>query len=136
MVLMKQSLELAPAPAAAMIRALLAATLLVGGSAALAQEPTNCTPIHFATGQSSATVRGSVGSSDEPIPCYTLATGKGQTATFKFTKTNGNMAFSIYGLVDDRDSYSFTAEAKTYKFIVFQTLRSTPAPFALMVSVK
>ena len=75
-------------PAAAMIRALLAATLLVGGSAALAQEPTNCTPIHFATGQSSATVRGSVGSSDEPIPCYTLATGRGQTATFKFTKTN------------------------------------------------
>ena len=46
------------------------------------------------------------------------------------------MDFSIYGLVDDRDSYSFTAEAKTYKFIVFQTLRSTPAPFALMVSVK
>jgi hypothetical protein len=46
------------------------------------------------------------------------------------------MAFSIYDLVDDRDSYSFKAEAKTYKFIVFQTRRSTPDPFALMMSVK
>jgi hypothetical protein len=118
-----------------MIRAILAATLLPGVSAALAQEPTNCMAIHFATGRSSATVRGSVGSTDEPFPCYTLATGKGQTATLKFTKTNGNMAFTIYGLVDDQDGYSFKTEAKTYKFIVFQTLRSTPDPFALQVSV-
>jgi hypothetical protein len=118
-----------------MIRAILAATLLPGGSAALAQEPTNCMAIHFATGQSSATVRGSVGS-DEPFPCYTLAPGKGITATLRFTKTNGNMAFTIYGLVDDHDGYSFKTEAKTYKFIVFQTLRSTPDPFALLVSVK
>lgn len=117
-----------------MIRATLTAMLLFG-SAALAQEPTTCTPIHFARGQSSATLNGSVGS-DEPFLCYTLATGKDQTATFKFIKTNGNMAFSIYGLVDDRDSYSFRTEAKTYKFIVFQTLRALPSPFALMVSVK
>jgi hypothetical protein len=112
-----------------MIRAILAATLLLGGSAALAQEPTNCMAIHFATGRSSATVRGPVGS-DEPFPCYTLAPGNGQTATLRFTKTNGNMAFTIYGLVDDHDGYSFKTEAKTYKFIVFQTLRSTPDPFA------
>ena len=92
-------------------------------------------PIHFARGQSFATVRGAVGS-DEPFPCYTLDTGKGQTATLKFTKTNGNMAFSIYGLVDDRDSYSFKTEAKTYKFVVFQNMRATPDPFALMVSVR
>jgi len=118
-----------------MIQAPLVAMLLLGGSAALAQEPTNCAPIRFARGQSSAIVRGLVGS-DEPFPCYTLATGKGQTATFKFTKTNGNMAFSIYGLVDDRDSYSFKTEAKTYKFIVFQTLRAPPDPYALMVLVK
>ena len=75
-------------------------------------------------------------SSDEPLLCYTLAAAKGQTATLKFTKTNGNMAFSIYGLVDDRDNYSFRTEAKTYKFIVFQTLRAPPRPFSLMVSLK
>jgi hypothetical protein len=109
--------------------------IFLSGWAALAQGPTNCTPINFARGQSSMTVNGSVGS-EEPLPCYTLATSKGQTATFKFIRTNGNMAFSIYGLVDDRDSYSFRTEAKTYKFIVFQTLRGLPSPFALMVSVQ
>ena len=46
------------------------------------------------------------------------------------------MAFSIDGLVDDRDSYSFRTDAKTYKFTVFQTMRAAPGPFALMVSVK
>ena len=115
--------------------ATVAVMLLLGGSAALAQAPNNCTPIRFARGQSSATVKGSVGS-DEPFPCYTLATGKGQTATFKFDKTNGNMAFSIDGVVDDRDSYSFLTAARTYKFSIFQTMRATPSPFALTVSVK
>ncbi|HTI03514.1 MAG TPA: hypothetical protein VL752_21425 [Acidisoma sp.] len=118
-----------------MIRTTLAAILLLGASAARGQEPANCTPIHFARGHSSATVSGSVGS-DEPFPCYTLATGKGQTAIFRFARTNRNMAFSIYGVVDDRDSYSFKTAAGTYKFIVFQTLRAPPAPFALRVSVR
>ena len=117
-----------------MIQATLTAMLLFG-SAALAQESPNCTPIQFARGQSSATLNGSVGS-DEPFPCYTLATSKGQKATIKFIRTNGNMAFSIYGLVDDRDSYSFKTEEKTYKLVVFHTLRALPSPFALMVSVK
>jgi hypothetical protein len=102
---------------------------------AFGQQPGNCTAIRFAAGQSSTTVTGSVGS-DEPFPCYTLGVAKGQTATLKFTKTNGNMAFTIYGVVDDRDTFSFRTDATTYKFIVFQTLRATPDPFALVVSVK
>ncbi len=118
-----------------MIRPTLAALLTLVGSAALAQQPAGCTPVRFATGQSSATITGAVGS-DEPFPCYTLAAGKGQTATFKFTRTNSNMAFTIDGLVDDRDNYSFRTEAKTYKFTVFQTMRAAPAPFALLVSLK
>jgi hypothetical protein len=67
-------------------------------------------PIKFVAGQSSASVTGSVGS-DEPFPSYSLDVGKGQTANLKFTKTNGNMAFTIYGVVDDRDSYSFRPDA-------------------------
>ena len=118
-----------------MLRLALSLAIALVSLPALAQEPTNCKPIHFAPGAFSATVSGSVGS-DGPFPCYTLATGKGQTATFKFTKTNGNMAFSIYGLVDDRDAYTFKTQAKTYKFIVFQTLRSLPAPYALVVAVR
>jgi hypothetical protein len=117
-----------------MSRILTIAWTLLGITPAFAQQPTHCTPIHFTRGTSSASLSGRVGS-DEPFPCYTLATGRGQTATLKFTKTNGNMVFSIDGVVDDRDAYSFKTEAKTYKFTVFQTLRSTPDPFVLMVSV-
>jgi hypothetical protein len=117
-----------------MPRILAIAWALLGVTQAFAQQPTNCTPIHFARGTSSISLSGRVGS-DEPFPCYTLATGRGQTATLKFTRTNGNMAFSIYDVVDDRDAYTFKTEAKTYKFTVFQTLRSTPDPFTLLVSV-
>ena len=88
-----------------MIRLTLFFIILYSGSS-FAQEPTNCTPIRFERGQSSATVTGSVGSED-PLPCYTLAAGSGQTASLKFVRTNGNMAFSIYDLIDNRDSYSF-----------------------------
>ncbi len=111
------------------------AILLLAASPAMAQLPTNCTPIKFKKGTSSATVTGTVGS-DDSFPCYTLATGKGQTATLVFTRTNGNMAFSIYDLVDDRDHYTFKTAAKTYKFVVFQLMRATPDPFALMVSIR
>ena len=111
------------------------AALFLAAFPAMAQQPANCSPIHFVRGASSVTLSGIVGS-DEPFPCYTLATGNGQTATFKFTKTNGNMAFTIDGMVDDRDAYTFKTVARTYKFSVFQAMRSTPAPFSLMVSVR
>ena len=111
------------------------AALLLATSPAMAQAAENCTRLAFPKGASSTTVSGSVGS-DEPFPCYTLSTGNGQTALLKFTKTNGNMAFTIDGLIDDRDNYSFKTTARTYKFWIFQTLRSTPDPFTLMVSVK
>ena len=116
------------------MRPLTFAMLLLAASSAMAQAPTGCIAIKFAKGASSTTVSGIVGS-DEPFPCYTLATGNGQTASLKFTKTNGNMAFTIEDLVDDRDSYSFKTLAKVYRFSIFQTLRSTPAPFTLLVSV-
>jgi hypothetical protein len=64
-------------------RATLAGTLLV----AFLGHSHACTPIQFARGTSSATVNGtaqSTDASDTPISsCYTLATGRGQTATLK-----------------------------------------------------
>ena len=118
----------------AMIRTLLLAVAISPSIAAMAQQPTNCTAVQFPRGAFSTTVSGSVGS-DEPFPCYTLSTGNGQTATLKFTRTNRNMAFTIYDVVDDRDSYTFRTQAKIYKLIVFQTLRAVPAPFTLALSV-
>ncbi len=110
-------------------------TVVLFSLPAMAQEPTHCAAIHFAPSRSAGTVSGSVGS-DEPRPCYTFITRTKQTVVMKFIKTNGNMAFSIYGLVDDRDNYSFKTTNKNYKFVVFQNLRAPPAPFSLMVAVR
>ncbi|WP_158933197.1 hypothetical protein [Acidisphaera sp. S103] len=112
---------------------IVSAGLILLASPAFADEP--CTPIHFARGATFAVVSGTAGT-DGPSPCYTLQTGKGQIATLKFTKTDGNMAFTIEGLVDDRDDYTFKTEAKTYTFGVFPTLRSNPTPFSLRVEVR
>jgi hypothetical protein len=101
-----------------------------------------CTPIHFAPGTSSATVKGiaqSTGDSDAPIKaCYTLATGKGQTATLKMIEgPKDDAAFTIPGVVDNHDAYTFKTEAKTYTINVYRTFPREPdEPFTLQISVK
>ena len=101
-----------------------------------------CTPIQFAHGASSATVNGiaqSGGDSDAPIKaCYTLATGKGQTATLKLVHgPKDDVAFTIHDVVDSHDEYTFKTDAKTYTIDVFRTFAREPdEPFTMQVSVK
>jgi hypothetical protein len=102
---------------------------------AFAQGSSTCKVVKFDENASAATVSGTVGS-EPPYPCYKIFIDADRTATFQFTQTNGNMAFSIFNVADDRDSYSFNAAAKTYKFIVFQNADAPPDPFTLTVSVK
>lgn len=130
-----RSLDPATALTLPIARALLLAAVLLSPAIASAQQPAHCTPIDFPRGASSAAVSGTAGS-DEPFPCYALTTAYGQTASLNFAKTNGNMAFTIDGLIDDQESYTFKTAARTYRFIVFQTLRATPTPFTLSVSVR
>jgi hypothetical protein len=125
--------------AAAMNRdSLIAATLLMsllGSPAARAQQ--TCIPIHFAQGQSSATVRG-IARNDEPASCYTLTARRGQTATLNIVKQSpkDDTAFTIPGVVDNQDRYTFKTEDKTYKITVYLTFaRQPPRPFSMQVTV-
>jgi hypothetical protein len=106
--------------------------------AAHAQE--RCTPIQFARGATSATVKGMAPSwhpPDAPFACYTFVAGRGQTATVKLTQANQDTAFNIGGLIDSRTDYSFPTEAKTYRIDVYQMNRDRrDVPFAMEVSVK
>jgi hypothetical protein len=101
-----------------------------------------CTPVHFAPGTSSATVRGiaqSSGDSDAPIKaCYTLATGRGQTATLKLIHgPKDDVAFSIHDVVDNHDEYTFKTDPKTYTINVYRTFAREPdEPFTLQIAVK
>ena len=112
--------------------AMTAAIMLALPLAALAKPA--CKPIQFAHGASSTTIHGTAPAED--TVCFTLATGKGQTANLKVT-SGTNTVFGIDGLVDAQDSYHFTTEHKTYEIDVGQLERSvTPEAFAIDVSVQ
>lgn len=105
-------------------------------SAAHAQE--KCIPISFAPGHSSAIVKG-IAPFGPPFACYIVTAGRGQTATIKLTRSNGNMGFNVDGVVDDRDNYSFKTEARTYKLEVYQITREQAvrnARFEMQVTLK
>ncbi len=122
-----------------MKRSMIVVTMLFAGfgiSAAHAQE--KCIPIAFAPGHSAAIVKG-IAPFGPPFACYTVAAGRGQTATIKLTRSNGNMAFNVGGVIDDRDNYSFKTEAKTYKLEVYQITREQAvrnAQFEMQVTLK
>jgi hypothetical protein len=98
----------------------------------------NCTPIHFAPGQSSTSVKG-VAPFGTPFTCFNLIAGRGQTASIRLTKSNGNTAFNISGIVDNQDNYTFRTEARTYKIDVYQITRelaSRDAQFTMQVTLR
>ena len=99
----------------------------------------NCTPIHFARGQSSVIVKGVTRSSDTAMACFTLTTASGQTATLAIQtrSPDEDAAFTIPEVVDNQDHYTFKTEAKTYQILVYHTLRRSPdLPFTMRVTVR
>ena len=113
---------------AVMIWMVTVGSLVAGIDSADAQEASNCVPMRFSGGGASATVSGTA-EWGPPFPCYTFEGRAGRTATLKFTKANGNMAFNVDGVVDNQDLYSFKMKSIKYKIDVYQTLRAAPAPF-------
>lgn len=92
----------------------------------------HCETIRFKRGTSSGAVTGMAPPDD--MVCYQMSTGAGQQASISIKGTN--CIFSIEGLVDARDRYSFTTEKKTYRIRVGQLMRAiSPEPFSLSVSV-
>lgn len=113
---------------------LLLVPILLAASAQIASAA-DCTPIRFAKGASSATVRGVV--PVEGNTCFTLGVGAGQKAHIRFKEGPGDIAVTVVGVGDNRSSIDFTTKAGTYELLVHQTFRSVaPAPFAMFVSVK
>jgi len=93
-----------------------------------------CETIHFKRGESSGTINGIAPPDD--VKCYKMTTGQGQTATLRVV-AGKNIIFSIDGLVEAQDAYTFTTDRKTYKIYVGQLMRSiADEPFTLFVSVE
>jgi len=115
-------------------RAALAVTVIavvIGSTSSRAQE--NCSPIRFAKGQTSATIHGTA--PPQGSVCYSFASGAGQTANLRVI--GNNMVFTITGVVDDQDSWTFRTKAQTYKFFVSQQMRSvTTERYTVTLSIK
>jgi len=93
-----------------------------------------CETIRFNHGESSGTFDGIA--TPEDMKCYRMATDRGQTASLRVMAGN-NIIFTIDGVVDAQDSYTFTTDKKTYKIYIGQLMRSvTNQPFTLFVSIK
>lgn len=104
---------------------------ICAGAAASGQD--NCIPVVFSPGANGTEVTGTAPPND--VLCYALRTNAGQTASIAVTQGN-NIIFSIADLIDAQDRYSFRTEAKTYRILVGQLMRSaTNEPFRIRVSV-
>ena len=112
------------------LASLAASCLVIVAGPAQAQ---SCQPIQFERGTYSGTVSGTA--PPEDVVCYEVSTGAAQRA--EVSVKGRNVIFSIVGVVDAQDRYSFTTEKKTYRILVGQLMRSiTDEPFSLTVSVR
>jgi hypothetical protein len=93
----------------------------------------NCKPVVFPKGQTITTLQGNAPAMG-PV-CYTFDAAAGRTARLKVTGTN--MAMSVVDVGDDREEFNFPTQAQTYKFLVFQQMRSaSPQRYTVMMELK
>ncbi len=101
--------------------------------AAAADPP--CKTISFKPGASSAEIRGEAPA--EGVQCLRFGVGKGQTVRVSVKSPQKQVAFTIDGLVDNREKYQFTSEQKTYDLLMHQTFNAvTPVGYVLTLSIK
>lgn len=109
----------------------LALCLCAAAGTAAAQ---SCPEIRFAPGGSSGEVSGRV--TDNAPLCFVFGTGAGQTARLQLLGSD-NTCFTIPGVTDCQDDFSFRTSAGTYRVNVFQLFRA-PAyeQFTLRLSIR
>lgn len=105
-----------PFPVTKVIAALFAFGLCAGAASAQ-----GCHEIRFDRGASSGEVSGRV-TDNQPL-CFTFGSGAGQTARIQLLGSR-NTCFSIIGVADCRDDYSFTTQRRPYQINVSQLMRA------------
>lgn len=102
-----------------MVKAILGAVLLA--AAASTAEAQGCMEIRFQPGAVSGEVTGRV-TEGAPL-CFIFGSGAGQTARLQLFGSQ-NACFSISGVVDCQDDFSFRTAPATYQVTVFQLFRA------------
>ena len=102
-----------------MLRIITAVFFAVSANGAVAQY---CPEIKFARGASSGEVSGQV--SDTLPLCFLFGSGEGQTARLQLFGSE-NACFTVAGVIDCQDDFSFRTQGRTYEVGVFQLFRRT-----------
>ncbi|SDD75338.1 hypothetical protein SAMN05421538_102351 [Paracoccus isoporae] len=98
---------------------------------AMAQD---CSPIRFAPGESGAFVKGDAPA--EGSACYSIDLRPGQKFFAEIVTGQADIAISIPGIGDNRNTFSFVTQQSRYELWVHQTFRAVEdAPFTMLVRV-
>ncbi len=93
-----------------------------------------CSEIRFASGAYSGEVAGAV--SDGWPLCFRFGSGAGQTARLQIIG-NENTCFTIPGVTDCQDDFSFRTRRQSYEVRVFQLFRAPGAEnFRLRLTIR
>jgi len=120
---------------ASTIRKSLALTLAVAAAMTAQASAAACRSIRFERGASSAQVRGTAPA--EGFDCLRFGAGNGQDVQVSVRSARDQVAFTIDGVVDDRDSFRFRSSKKTYELRVHQTMKAVaPVPYELSLAIR
>lgn len=104
-----------------------------------AQASATCSAVRFPPGESSTEISGTIPAEDrlnpaEPL-CFSLSVDDGQRATISL-RSGRNVAISIPGQGDARDTFDFVTQRGTYELHVFPLFPGGEAePFRIHVEV-
>lgn len=110
--------------------------LLLSLGAAYAQHAPGCpvTEVRFPKGSSGTIISGMAPWDD--ILCFDLGVRAGQQVTMRILE-GSNTIFTVYGVADARNDFSFVAPSNQVQFLVSQLLRAPgPEPFRLQIDVR
>ena len=73
----------------------------------------------------------------EGVQCLRFSTAKGQTVRIAVKSPKNQVAFTLDGMVDNREKFQFTSEKRTYDVLLHQTSSAAkPVDYALTLSIK
>jgi len=94
-----------------------------------------CRAIRFDPGATSATVQGSAPA--EGVECLRFGAGNGQTVQLSVKSPHDQVAFSIDGVTDNRDQFSFKSRKQNYDVLMHQTMKAVaPVRYELTLSIR
>lgn len=109
--------------------------LVLAGLPLMAAADPPCKTISLSPGANSTEIQGVA--PPEGVQCLRFSTEKGQTVRIAVKSPKNQVAFTLDGMVDNREKFQFTSEKRSYDVLLHQmTSAAKPVDYALTLSIK